>query len=95
MATSLALALLVTVGLLAVAALGRRALAPGWQRNALSVAMVVLGLATAFIVCFGGGVLVQRLRSQAEVHGAMHLLPSVRGAFIADGSCRTSGLAQA
>ena len=46
------------------AALLRR-LASGWRRDALSIALVVLALLTAFVLFFSAGTLVRRNRPQA------------------------------
>jgi hypothetical protein len=65
MDSNLLLALGVVVLLLLASALGRRFFAPGWQRNTLSVAAVVLGLLAAFLVFFGAG-LFMRGRHQSD-----------------------------
>ena len=80
MAARLALALVITICLLVLAALGRRRLAPGREHNALSVVMVLLGFGAVFLVCFAGGFLVHKLRSGAELHGTF-LLASATTAF--------------
>jgi hypothetical protein len=49
--------------LVALAAVGRH-YARGWQRNALSVALVVLGLVTVFFVFFGAGAWIHAARMQ-------------------------------
>jgi hypothetical protein len=49
--------------LLVLAAVGRH-LTKGWQRNALSVTLVVLGLLTVFFVFFGAGAWIQAARTQ-------------------------------
>jgi len=45
----------VLLGLLAAAGIARHFVALGWQKNALSVALVVLALLTAFTVFFAFG----------------------------------------
>jgi hypothetical protein len=50
--------------LMLVAALLRR-VASGWRRDALSIALVVLALLTAFVLFFSAGTLVRRNRPQA------------------------------
>jgi flagellar motor component MotA len=51
------LGLALVLGLLSAAALARRHFAAGWQRNALSVAIVVLAMVAAFMLFFGLGAL--------------------------------------
>jgi hypothetical protein len=61
--------LAVVLGLLSGAAFARRFFASGWQRNSLSVVLVVLGMVVAFMLCFGLGSLVQGKQPQPQQHG--------------------------
>jgi hypothetical protein len=65
----------VALGLLAAAAIARCLFAAGWQRNSLSVAIVVLGMVVAFVLFFAAGSFVRSKRPQVafgqefEPHG--------------------------
>jgi hypothetical protein len=69
MAIESLLALAVVLGLLSAAAWARRSFAAGWQRNALSVIIVVLSMVAAFMLFFGLGAAMRWQRSPAQVHG--------------------------
>jgi len=59
---ALSMLLLGLLGLVAAAAVARRRLAAGRRRDALSIALVVLGLVTAFVLFFAAGTLVRKGR---------------------------------
>jgi hypothetical protein len=69
------LVLVVLLGLLVVAGLARRHFATGWQRNALSVTLVVLALFTAFLLFFAAGSLVRGIQRQAGGDGVTAPIP--------------------
>jgi Na+/H+ antiporter NhaC len=63
---NISFALAAVIVLLAAAFVGRRFAGSDWQRNALSVAMVVLGLLAAFLVFFGAGLYAHRTEAQGK-----------------------------
>jgi hypothetical protein len=68
MGTEALLGLAVVLGLLSAAALARRHFASGWQRNALSIVIVVLGMVTAFMIFFGVGSLTRGKQPPPPLH---------------------------
>jgi hypothetical protein len=67
----------VLLGLLAAAGLARRFFASGWQKDALSVILVVLALLTAFMLFFTVGKLMRGSPPQSKLHAVA--LPSRSG----------------
>jgi len=63
------LVLALVLGLMSAAALARRFFASGWQRNALSVVIVVLSMVTAFMLFFGLGSVMRGQHSPSQLHG--------------------------
>jgi hypothetical protein len=61
---SVLIVLAALLGLMLTAALVRR-LASGWRKDALSVALVILALLSAFLLFFAAGTLVRRNRPLA------------------------------
>jgi disulfide bond formation protein DsbB len=66
----------VLLGLLAAAGIARRFVAVGWQKNALSVALVVLALLTAFTVFFAFGELMRSSQPPAKPKASAFSLPT-------------------
>lgn len=65
----------VLLGLLAATGLARRFFASGWQKNVLSVTLVVLALLTAFMLFFAAGKLVRGDQAKSKLHGIAHPFP--------------------
>jgi hypothetical protein len=74
----------VLLGLLAIAGVARRLVAPGWQKNALSVVLVVIGLLAAFTVFFAFGELMRSSQSQAKPKVGAVVLPAQRSLALGD-----------
>jgi len=70
------LVLAVLLGLLAAAGIARRLVALGWQKNALSVALVVLALLAAFTVFFVFGELMRSSQPPAKPKTSAFSLPA-------------------
>jgi hypothetical protein len=66
------IALAALLGLLAAAGLARR-FTSGWRRDALSVALVVLGLLAAFVLFFAAGTFVRKGRQAVAVESSEQL----------------------
>jgi hypothetical protein len=59
----------VVLGLLVATAIARHLVAPSWKRDALSIALVTLGLIAAFMFFFAAGSFMRKVRPQPALHG--------------------------